>query len=103
MLNIEVVFADAAGDQRQVNIPLQVEDGCTVRTAIEQSNILVQFPHINLMTTNKVGIFGKVVALDTILQMGDRIEIYRPLLIDPKQARQARARRQKVVRGIFKK
>lgn len=91
-INIEVAFAD---ENQQTIISLKVKLDCTVNEAIQQSHILQQFPAIDL-TINKVGIFGKQVALDAILQPGDRVEIYRPLLIDPKQARLLRARKQKL-------
>lgn len=91
-INIEVAFAD---ENQQAIISLQVKPDCTVDEAIQQSHILQQFPKIDL-TINKVGIFGKQVTLDTTLQMGDRVEIYRALLIDPKQARLLRARKQKL-------
>jgi len=61
----------------------------TVQEAIEQSNILERFPEINL-AVNKVGIFGKGVKLDSLPVAGDRIEIYRPLIVDPKEARRRR-------------
>lgn len=92
MINIEVAFA--ADDKKQVVLPLEVQAGCTVQAAIEQSGILAQFPMLDL-AVNKVGVFSKTVALDAVLQAGDRVEIYRPLLIDPKQARQLRAHKQK--------
>lgn len=91
VIDIEVVFAD---EQRQFILLLQVMEGCTVQVAIEQSGVLNEFPTLNL-TRNKIGIFGKEVNLDTVLQAGDRVEIYRPLLIDPKQARRQRAHKQK--------
>ncbi len=53
------------------------------RDAIERSGILAQFPEIDL-DTQKVGVFGKVLALETKLEDGDRVEIYRPLIADPK-------------------
>jgi len=63
----------------------------TVQQAIEASGILQQFPEIDL-AINKVGVFGKLARLDTELVAGDRVEIYRPLIADPKEARRRRAK-----------
>ena len=63
--------------------------------AIKKSSILLYFPEINL-SKNKVGIYGKLVELDHIVKNNDRIEIYRPLSIDPKKARRVRARKHKI-------
>ncbi|MDX1901912.1 MAG: RnfH family protein [Gammaproteobacteria bacterium] len=87
MIHIEIAYAD---QDHQELLSLQVPQGATVETAIERSGILEQFPAIDLMR-HKVGIFSKVVSLNTLLQEGDRIEIYRPLQIDPKEARRRRA------------
>ncbi|PSJ18940.1 RnfH family protein [Nitrosomonas supralitoralis] len=73
---------------KKINVP----DGCTVEQAIAISVILEQFPEIDL-TKNKLGIFGKFVQLDTKLRPDDRLEIYRPLIIDPKEVRRMRAKR----------
>ena len=86
-MKITVAYATKA---LQVEIPLEVSAHCTVALAIRQSQILQQFPEIDLPNAS-VGIFGERVRLDTVLQPGDRVEIYRPLLIDPKDARRARA------------
>jgi hypothetical protein len=88
---VEVAYANPA---KQVLLTVEVAAGCTVLQAITQSNILSQFPEINL-TQNKVGIFSKIVALDTFVQPADRIEIYHALLIDPKAARLKRAKQQR--------
>lgn len=93
MLNIEIAYLTA---QQQLVVSLQVTESCTVEEAIQQSGILVQFPEIDL-SQNKVGIFSKIVSLNTALQSGDRIEIYQPLLIDPKQARKQRAKRKSTI------
>lgn len=80
--SIEVVYARHQPIIRkaQVNYP------CTLRQAIEQSGILKEFVEINL-SVNRVGVFGKLKSLDATINMGDRIEIYCPLLIDPKEKR----------------
>lgn len=91
MIHIIVVYATP---QQQVEIPLTVEESCTVALAIKRSGILQRFPEIKFSSI-KVGIFSKRVALDASLHEGDRIEIYRPLILDPKQARTLRAKLQK--------
>jgi len=70
----------------QLSLPL----GSTAREAVEQSGLLVKFPQINLETLT-VGIFSRVVGLDHVLVAGDRVEIYRPLLMSPGEARRRRA------------
>jgi hypothetical protein len=79
-MNIGIVYALP---KRQVWLNVEVPEGATIREAIERSGILVQFPEIDL-DQQKVGIFGKVSALETQLADGDRIEIYRALIADPK-------------------
>lgn len=86
-LAVEVVYA--LPDQQTV-ISLTVTSGTTVAAAIEQSGILSRFPAINLQHS-AVGIFGVRVGLKHKLGDGDRIEIYRPLEVDPKMARRQRA------------
>ena len=90
-LPVEVAYARP--DQQKI-ITLQVAPGCTIQAAIEQSGILNQYPEIRL-DQNKVGIFGKLSQLHAQLRAGDRVEIYRPLLADPKAARKKRATRKK--------
>lgn len=68
---------------RQVLVPHNVPDGCTIQAAIESSGILEQLPHLDLQK-NKVGIFGKAKPLDSVLTEGDRVEIYFPVTVDPK-------------------
>jgi len=68
---------------QQVWLTLEVPDDADVRTVIDTSGILKTFPHIDL-ETQKVGIFGKVAKLDAVLKPGDRVEIYRPIICDPK-------------------
>ncbi|MGE5548697.1 MAG: RnfH family protein [Solirubrobacterales bacterium] len=71
---------------QQVWHSVEVPDGATVKDAIEKSGILKQFPEIDL-ETQKVGIFGKLAALDAPLEDGARVEIYRPITADPKTVR----------------
>jgi putative ubiquitin-RnfH superfamily antitoxin RatB of RatAB toxin-antitoxin module len=87
-LNIEVVYALP---ERQVLLALEVEPGTTVHEALEQSGIRHHFPALDT-TAGQLGIFGKRVKGSAVLRDGDRIEIYRPLNADPKDARRQRAR-----------
>ena len=84
---IEIAYAKP---QQQCLLSLEVPAKATAQQAIEQSGILEQFPEIDL-NINRVGIFSKPCKLDQLLQAGDRIEIYRPLIADPKEARKNRA------------
>ena len=88
-VKIEVCYAT---NYSQNIIQLELPEGSNIKTAIIISGILNLFPEIDL-TRNKIGIFSKIKKLTDILQSGDRVEIYRPLLIDPKEARRARAKR----------
>lgn len=87
MLEIAVCYASS---QQQWLRSLQVEEGTTIGAAIERSGVLEAFPDINL-TTQPVGIYAKKKTLDTVLRARDRIEIYRPLVADPKDSRRKRA------------
>lgn len=87
LLDVEIAYALP---ETQQLIELKVAAGTTAREAIENSGILQRFPEIDL-SKHKVGIFGKTVRLDRVLGPGDRVEIYRPLLADPKDARRRRA------------
>lgn len=86
-LTVEVVYATSSV---QALVTLKLPAGATVQEAIQASGFLQHFPDINL-AVNSVGIFGKVCNLDQVLKPSDRIEIYRPLLHDPKDARRHRA------------
>jgi len=76
---VGVAYAKAA---QQVWTNIEVPDGATIQDAIVCSGILDKFPEINL-EQQKVGIFGKVSKLETPLNDGDRVEIYRPIIADP--------------------
>ena len=92
---ILVEIAYAKPDQQDI-IRLPVLPGVSALQAIEQSGIVELFPEIDLNSV-KVGIFGKILAkpAEYELREGDRVEIYRPLMIDPKQARVNRAKKTK--------
>lgn len=87
---VEVAYA-ATSDQQRI-ISLVVPKDATIESAIMQSGLLTEFPDIDLKEV-KTGIFGCVLPLSHALQAGDRVEIYRPLAVDPKQARVLRAKR----------
>jgi putative ubiquitin-RnfH superfamily antitoxin RatB of RatAB toxin-antitoxin module len=70
--------------------PVRVAPGTTVGDAIRASGLLQECPEIDLGQCS-VGVFGRLIGLDSVLQDGDRIEIYRPLIADPKDARRRRA------------
>jgi uncharacterized protein len=82
-MNIGVCYADA---DRQLWLRMEMPDGSSVEQAIHRSGILQRFPEIDL-TTQKVGIYGKLVKLDSTVKEGDRIEIYRPIIADPRTVR----------------
>jgi putative ubiquitin-RnfH superfamily antitoxin RatB of RatAB toxin-antitoxin module len=84
---VEVAYAS---QKEQLILNLELADGITVGAAIAASGILQRFPEIDL-DKNKVGIFSKLCKLDQPLRAGDRVEIYRPLIADPKEARRHRA------------
>lgn len=94
LITVEVAYALP---QRQQLTTLQVAPGTTAYEAVEQSGIAQQFPEIDLETA-KMGIFGQALGTkglkppkEHVLQAGDRVEIYRPLIADPKEVRKRRA------------
>src|ERR1700742_2560400 len=86
LLSIEVCYALP---NEQVLIPVELLEGATVQQALDASGILKRYPQIDL-EKQKVGVFGKLKPLDTVLADHDPVEIYRPLSVDPKAARQRR-------------
>lgn len=93
-VQVEVAFAT---EEEQAIFSIEGGPGLTAHAAIDRSGVLQRFPDIDL-TVNKIGVFGKVVKLDRVLVSGDRVEIYRPLIADPKEARKKRAAQGKVMR-----
>jgi putative ubiquitin-RnfH superfamily antitoxin RatB of RatAB toxin-antitoxin module len=91
MIRVEVAFARP---DKQKIIALDVEEGATAVDAVKQSGIVTLFPEIDPDSSN-MGIFGKAVKSPSTheLREGDRVEVYRPLKIDPKQARLNRAKK----------
>lgn len=85
---IKVEVAYAREDAQQI-LELLVNEGTTMEQAVEQSGILKIFPEIDI-NVNKLGIFGKLGKKTAELKAGDRVEIYRPLIADPKEVRRKR-------------
>lgn len=79
---MQIVVAYSEPGQ-QVALKVELPEGSSVKAAIERSGVLGLFPHIDL-TKQKVGVYARVVKLDAALKDGDRVEIYRPIICDPK-------------------
>ena len=92
---VEVVYATP---QQQTVVPLRVPAGTTLGQAIVLSGIGQQHPEIPL-ATQPVGVFGELATRERVLREGERVEIYRPLRADPKQARRRRAAAKNKGRG----
>ena len=84
---VEVAYARP---DQQLIVPVQAPEGATVEQVIVLSRIQERFPEIDPATA-KVGVFGKLSKLSAAVRPGDRVEIYRPLLADPKAVRKQRA------------
>ena len=93
-IQVEIVYARPG---RQKVVRVGVREGASVREAIEQSGLLAEFPEIDL-EKNKLGIWNKLAKVDASLREGDRVEIYRPLIADPKEVRRLRAAEGKVMK-----
>lgn len=93
-ITVEVVYALP---DEQALIPVELPAGSTIADALVAADIAARFPQIDLVTA-KVGIFGKHATRERVLQTGDRVEIYRPLLADPKDRRRRRAAEGKTMR-----
>lgn len=87
MPKIEVIYATL---ESQELLSLIVEENSSIQDCIEQSGILAQYPEIDLDVL-KVGVFSQVKPLSHVVREGDRIEIYRQLIADPKAARRKKA------------
>ena len=84
--------------REQYLIHVELPQGSTVADAIRESRIEEKYPEIDLAVM-KTGIYGKLAKLDAVLHPGDRVEIYRPLIADPKEIRKQRARDGKAMRS----
>ena len=94
LIHVEVVFGR---QDRQKVATVTLNEGATVRDAVERSGLLTEFPEIDL-AKNKLGIWNKLAKLDAVVRNKDRVEIYRPLIADPKEVRKQRAAEGKVMK-----
>jgi putative ubiquitin-RnfH superfamily antitoxin RatB of RatAB toxin-antitoxin module len=94
-IDIEVAYATP---EKQVILSLKVPEGTALIDAVSASGITAEFEGLDL-SSSQMGIFSKVVPEDYVLRSGDRIEIYRPLIADPKEVRKERAAKAKESRG----
>ncbi len=93
-ITVEVAYAKPGV---QVILSVRLAAGATALQAIESSGILEKFPEIDLKQ-NKIGIFGKLSKLETLVRDKDRVEIYRKLIADPKEVRRQRAEEGKAMK-----
>ena len=91
---VELVYALPT---EQILLKSEVPKGTTIAEAVKLSGILDKFPEIDL-EKGRFGIFGKLSKVDTVLREKDRIEIYRPLIADPKEVRRKRAEEGKAMK-----
>ena len=94
MINVDVCYALAT---KQEVVRLTLPEGANLQQALEASGLLAKFPEIDIKK-NKFGIWNKLSKLDSLLRNQDRIEIYRPLIADPKEVRKQRAAEGKVMK-----
>lgn len=94
MISVEVVYPLP---QKQEIFTVRLAAGATVRQAIEASGVLQKYPEIDL-SKNKLGVFAKLAKPEALLRDKDRVEIYRPLIADPKEVRKQRAAEGKVMK-----
>jgi putative ubiquitin-RnfH superfamily antitoxin RatB of RatAB toxin-antitoxin module len=88
-ITVQVCYAT---DTLQFLRELRLESGATIQQALDVSGLALEVPGIDLATM-AVGIYGKKKTLDTVLREHDRVEVYRPLIADPKNARRRRVRK----------
>jgi len=94
LIKVEVLYALP---HEQTLLSVDVAQGTTLADAVKISGMLEKYPEIDL-ASNKVGIFGKLSKPDAVLREKDRVEIYRPLIADPKEVRRKRAEEGKVMK-----
>lgn len=94
-MKIEITYA-LPDRQELVNVDLP--EGSTVMQAIEASGLLQKYPEIDPGGVNKLGVFAKLAKADAVLRDRDRVEIYRPLIADPKEVRRQKAAEGKVMK-----
>lgn len=93
-IHVEVTYGRP---ERQEVVRLKLAEGATAAAAIQASGLLDRYPEIDL-AKNKLGIYGKLIKADQLLREQDRVEIYRPLIADPKEVRKQRAAEGKVMK-----
>jgi putative ubiquitin-RnfH superfamily antitoxin RatB of RatAB toxin-antitoxin module len=91
-LSVKVAYGPKAGAAQELS--LRVAAGSTVLDVLQLSGLLERYPEIDL-ATQSVGVWGHLRTLDAALRDGDRVEVYRPLQVDPKEARRLRQREQR--------
>lgn len=91
-IRVEVAYGTP---QKQALVALDVPVGTTALQAAQMTDLCAQFSELTLDEDTRLGIFGQLVAVKQVLKAGDRVEIYRPLIADPKEVRKARAARAK--------
>lgn len=94
MLSVEVCYALPT---KQEIVRIKLSEGASLEQALEASGLLVKYPEIDIKK-NKFGIWNKLSKLDSVLRNQDRVEIYRPLIADPKEVRKQRAAEGKVMK-----
>ena len=85
-MNVGVCYAEA---DRQCWLRIEVPNNSTIEQTVQLSGLLIRYPEIDL-SKQKVGIFGKLAKLDTLVQEGDRVEIYRQITVDPAMVKRRR-------------
>lgn len=93
-ISIQVCYARR---DKQELVSLSLPQGATLLQALEASGLLAKYPEIDLKK-NKFGVFAKLSKVDAVLRDRDRVEIYRPLIADPKEVRKQRAAEGKVMK-----
>ena len=94
-MKIEICYALP---DRQELVSVELAEGSTAIQAVEASGLLQKYPDIEPGGRNKLGVFAKLVKADTALRDRDRVEIYRPLIADPKEVRRQKAAEGKVMK-----
>jgi putative ubiquitin-RnfH superfamily antitoxin RatB of RatAB toxin-antitoxin module len=94
-MKIEITYALP---ERQELMVVELPEGATVMQAIEASGLLQKYPEIDPGGVNKLGVFAKLAKADAVLRDRDRVEIYRPLIADPKEVRRQKAAEGKVMK-----
>lgn len=93
-MKVEVIYAQPT---KSALVSLELPEGSTVIQAVEASGLLEKYPEIDVRK-NKFGVYAKLAKADTVLRECDRVEIYRPLIADPKEVRKQRAAEGKVMK-----